>query len=107
MKRLKKPNVPEPVIKMEYSFYLANKTEGKFSMKLELIKKKYLAFLKEKDKMGVQKKGQTKMTWSQYYGNQTVVVFVTSKKGLNSTIEIEELNSLEAALKLVRQSLYK
>lgn len=77
----------------EFTFYKENKLDQEYVLTLEELRAKYMAWLITKE-----------VSWVQYYGHQTVVVFITSADGMNSTFD-ERLEVMQDALIDVRHSL--
>lgn len=82
---------PQPP--MEFTFYKGNRVDQAFTLNLQELKDKYLAFLNTKEP-----------DWITYYGHQTVVAFINSTDGLNST-PAQKIELLQDLLTEVRHSL--
>ena len=77
-----------------FKFWRQNLKANEFKLTLKEMKLQYLAFLKTKD-----------ADWILYYGDETVMSFIGSKEGLNSTMDMVNYNELCDELMPVRHSL--
>jgi hypothetical protein len=85
----------KPTTRTEFTFFKDNLIANKFTLTLEELKEKYLAWLQTKE-----------ADWVQYLGHQTIVVFVTGKDGLSATPDEQSyFNELEEPLMRVRHEL--
>lgn len=85
----------KPITRAEFIFFKDNLIANKFTLTLNELKEKYLAWLQTKE-----------ADWVTYYGHQTVVAFVSDKDGLASTPDDQSyFNELEEPLMSVRHSL--
>jgi hypothetical protein len=98
MKRTTKPSsssVPaSKPAKKEFTFWKENRRDSEYKLTIEEIKVKYLAFLKLKE-----------LSWIKHYDHRTVVVFITGKEGLNSSVDAEDYRVIETMLAETRDSL--
>lgn len=83
-------------MKTKFTFFKDNRNDGEFSLTIDEIKEKYLAWLKTKEK-----------SWVEYYGHQTVRAFIADKDGLSSVVgDPADYVDLEDDLMETRHSLY-
>lgn len=79
-----------------FTFYKDNRNDGQYSLTVEEIKEKYLAWLKTKER-----------SWVEYYGHRTVWAFISDKDGLSSVVgDPAYYADLEDMLMETRHSLY-
>ena len=76
-----------------FTFWKNNRKDQEYTLTLDELKGKYLAYLLTKED-----------NWITYYGHQTVWAFITSADGLASTTDTKD-SPLEDLLMEVRHSL--
>jgi len=81
---------------MEFTFFKENRLDQEYKLSLDEIKAKYREYLKGKEQ-----------SWIEYYGHQTVNVFVGDKEGLNSVTDQENYEVLRDELMDVRHESYE
>lgn len=91
MKKSKKKDYTDET---KFVFFKENLVANRFELTLKEIKEKYLAYLTTKED-----------SWITYYGDQTVIAFISSKDGLSSVSDACNDDTLSIILSDLRHTL--
>lgn len=78
-----------------FNFWRGNLKANHFILTADELKDRYREWLRTKE-----------LSWIEYYGHQTVSVFITGKDGLNSTFDRDMVDRLESILMPIRHEFY-